>query len=188
MEIVHKIEKSLEQPFKALPSLPNDTKKGLASIWPWLALIAGVLQLLATWSLYTFARDVNRWVDVANEWSVAFGGGRVANSGFTVWVWIAIVVLAVDAIILLVAFPKLQKKQKSGWDLLFLAALINVVYGVVSLFIDGRGGAGSLLFSLIGSAIGFYLLFQVREYFGGNKLANESSAKPTDSTKTTDEE
>lgn len=173
MELVHKIEKALEEPFKSLPALPKDAKKGLASIWPWLALVAGILQLWAAWSLYRWASAVNEIAEWANAWARQVGV-NTTNAGLTVWVWIAIIVLAVDAVILLMAFPKLQKSLKSGWDLLFLAALINLVYGVVSLFIDGRGGLGGLIWTLVASGVGFYLLFQVREHFGGKKL--ESSA------------
>lgn len=174
MELVHKAEKALEQPFGALPALPKETKKGLASIWPWLALIAGILQLVAAWGLYDWARTWGNAINELNRFAASFGVDT-GRSGFTVWVWIAIVVLVIDAVILLAAFPKLQKKQKAGWDLLFLAALINLAYGLVSLFIDERGGIGSLFFALLGSAIGFYLLFQVREHFGGKKLASEAS-------------
>lgn len=182
MELLHKVEKSLEEPFASLPPLPKDLKKGLASIWPWLALIAGVLQLLAAWWLYDWAKYYDKLVDWTNSISTTFGGATV-DSRLTAWVWIAVVMLAVDGIILLLAFPRLQKKLKSGWDLLLLAALINLAYGVISLFIDGRGGMGSLLGALIGSAIGFYLLFQVREYFGGKPLVNSSATKPESSKK-----
>ncbi len=169
MEVVNKAEKALEGPFSSLPVLPKDASKGLAQIVPWLALIGGVLQLASAWWLYDWARTVNEWTEAANRFSAAFGGGRV-NAGLTVWVWLAVAVLAVSGVILLAAFPKLQKKAKAGWNLLLLGVLIYLAYGVVSLFIDGRGGVGSLLGVLIGFAISTYLLFQVREYFGGKAL------------------
>lgn len=177
MELLHRIEKSLEEPFKSLPPLPKEAKEGLAKVWPWLALIAGVLQLLAAWWLYDWAKSFDDVAEWANRWSEALGGPSVANGGMSFWVWVGVFVLVVDAIILLLAFPRLQKKQKSGWDLLFLAGLLNLLYGIVSLFIDGRGGLGSLLWALIGSAIGFYLLFQVREYFGGKALKSTTKTK-----------
>lgn len=174
MELVHKAEKALEPLFSGLPSLPKDTKKGLAGIWPWLALIAGVLQLLAAWWLFDWARNADKWIDATNTFLRAYGADTI-NSGLTAWVWIGIILLAIDGVILLLAYPKLKNGKKLGWDLLFLGALINLVYGVASLFIDGRGGLGSLLWALIGSALGFYLLFQVREHFGGKAI--ESSTK-----------
>lgn len=168
MELVHKAEKALEGIFKSLPPLPKDAKKGLAGIWPWLVLIGGVLQLWSAWQLYRWADSWNKVADWANSWARSLGVDT-HTSGLTVWVWISIAVLAVTAVLLLLAFPKLQKKEKAGWDLAFLAALINLAYGVLTLFIDGRG-AGNLIGALIGSAIGFYLLFQIREFFGGKVL------------------
>lgn len=174
MELVHKAEKALEGPIGSLPPLPKDARKGLAGLFPWLALIGGVLQLLAAWGLYTWASRADDPVDLVNSWAAAAGVQGV-NRGLTVWVWIGALVLLADAVILLMAFPKLQKKQKAGWDLLLLGSLLNVVYGIVSLFIDGRGGAGSLIWTLLWSVVGFYFLFQVREHFGGKALKSNSS-------------
>jgi hypothetical protein len=63
------------------------------------------------------------------------------------------------------AYPALVKRERRGWDLLFLGSLLNVLYSVVTIFINGRG-MGSFLSGLIGSALAFYLLFQVREKYG----------------------
>lgn len=177
MEFVHKAEKALEEPLGTLPALPKETKKGLASIWPWLALIAGVAQLAFALSLYRAARWVDEWADAANQFSRSLGMGQVTDGGLTLWVWLGLIFLIVSAVVLLAAFPKLQKKQKAGWDLLLLGALLNLGYGVVSLFIEGRG-LTSLIMSLVGTAISIYLLFQVREFYGGKQLA--SSTKNAD--------
>jgi hypothetical protein len=67
-------------------------------------------------------------------------------------------------VILLMAYPHLVKRARRGWDLLFLGSLLNVVYSLVSVFIDGRGFSNFLL-SLVGSAIGFYLLFQIKDRY-----------------------
>lgn len=176
MEFVKKAEKSLEEPFGALPALPKETRKGLAAIWPWLALIAGILQVAAALSLYNWAKRTEPIAEWANKVSEAYGGGAV-STGFTLWVWLGLAFLLIDGIILLVAFPKLQRKEKAGWDLLLLAALINLAYGVASLFIDGRGGVSGLIGSLVGSAIGLYLLFQVREFFGGKAVVSVPASK-----------
>ncbi len=44
---------------------------------------------------------------------------------------------------------------------MFYAFLVNVIYGIFILFTD-YGGLGSLIGAVIGSAIGLYLLFQIR--------------------------
>lgn len=167
MDLVHKAEKALEPPIASLPPLPKDAKKFLAGLFPWLALISGIFQLLGAWWLYDAYRRAGEYIDVLNRWAGAYG----YNEGLTAWVWLAVIFLIIDGIILLMAFPKLQKKEKAGWDLLLLAALINVVYGVITLFIDGsRGGLGNLIWTLLWSGVGLYILFQIRESFGGKAL------------------
>lgn len=176
MELVHKAEKALEGLFKSLPALSKDAKKSLAQIWPWLALVGGIIQLWSAWQLYRWADSWSKVADWANSWARSLGVDT-HTSGLTVWVWVSIAVLAVSAVLLLLAFPKLQKQQKSGWDLAFAAGLINLAYGILTLFIDGRG-IGNLIGALIASGIGFYLLFQVREHFGGKRLESTAGSKP----------
>lgn len=165
MLALRKIEDKFAEVFKGLPSLSSTAKESLAKFWPWLALIAGLLQLLAAKWLY----DVTRWAsslnDLANSLAIYYTNTAVGPTSFDKNViYFGIIMLVVDAVILLMAFPHLKKRARRGWDLLFLASLINLVYAVLQLF-RYHGGFGSFLGSIIGSAIGFYLLFQVREKF-----------------------
>ena len=158
-------EDKLSDVFKGLPPLPDSTKEGLAKVWPWLALVGGIVQLLAAWALWNLANWASRVTDIANSLSVYYGGYQAGPSSFDKTViYAGILLLVVDAVILLMAFPKLQKRLRSGWDLLFLGTLINLLFGVVQIFTYQRG-VGSFIGSLIGSALAFYLLFQVREKF-----------------------
>lgn len=176
MEAVKNIEKSLENIFKDLPHLPESTRKGLANIWPWLVLIGGLVQLWAALTLYRLANYTDGLYDLANSLSAIYGVGQVGPSGFdrTV-IYLGVVVLVVEAILLLMAFPKLKNRAKQGWNLIFLVALINVAYSVLQIFTYGRG-FGSFIFSLIGSAISFYLLFEIRGQFGGGKSSKAPKA------------
>lgn len=161
MELVTKVEKSLADVFKSAPKLPNNAKETLVKVWPFLALIFGVLQLFAAWGLYDLTRSVN---NIATY----FGTVLNVNIGYSgkdkFFIYLGIAVLVVDAVIMLMAYPKLVKRLKGGWDLLFLGSLLNVAYSLVNLFITGRG-VGDFLMSLLGSAVGFYLLFQVKEKY-----------------------
>ena len=84
--------------------------------------------------------------------------------------------LVVSAAIMLLAFSPLRAHLKRGWDLLLLGALVNLVYGIVMAFDRSYGGFSSLVSALIGSAIGLYFLFQVREYYGA-----QGTTKPSQS-------
>jgi len=174
MSAVTKLEKQIGGLFKGAPALPENGKEGLVKAWPWIALIFGVLQLLAAWGLWELTRRSERLIDTL---SMYYTNGSYGLSSFDkTMVYVGIVVLLVDAVILLMAYPELKKRAKRGWDLLFLGALLNLGYSIVTLFIDDRG-VGSFIFSLLTSAIGFYLLFQVREKYKSAGGAKKPAAK-----------
>jgi len=169
MELVRKIENKMSDWFKGLPPLPEGGREGLAKAFPWIALVIGILQLIAAWGLWNLTRTVDALNTYVNTYYQA-ATGTTASIGLSstdkMVIYIGLIVLVIDAVILLLAFSPLSKRIRRGWDLLFLSALINLVYAVVSIFINGRGFV-SFIFSLLGSALGFYLLFQVKSKYGG---------------------
>lgn len=146
-------------PFK----IPPDGRKSLAGALWIIALIFGLLQLWLAWNFWHVGHAVDRLVDYANTLSAAYGGSVVTNDLGPMY-YLTLVVLAADAAILLLAAPALKAMRKNGWNLAFYSMLLNVVYGVVVLF-SSHGGFGDLIGALIGSTIGAYLLFQVRDQF-----------------------
>jgi hypothetical protein len=63
------------------------------------------------------------------------------------------------------AYTGLKARNKSGWNMLFLGTIVNLLYGIFSLFDNSHGGAGSLFGAIIASAISFYFLYQIRSYY-----------------------
>ena len=113
-------------------------------------------------------------INYANQISQYTTGVSVGYSSTDkIVIYGGIALLVINAVIFLMAFAPLKLKAQRGWDLLFLASLINIVYGVAQIFISGRG-VGDFILSLIGTAIGLYLLFQVKDYYG--KKGSASSA------------
>jgi len=173
MEMVRKVEDKLADLFKDLPALPKNVKETLAQVWPWLALIFGLLQVAAAWGLWRLM-DTIQQVDQAYGYLAQYVQiTDPISSTDKVFIWVGIAVLIVNAVILLMAFAPLKARLRKGWDLIFLGALLNVVYSVISIFIEGRG-FGTFVVSLLGSAVTFYLLFQVREKFGGKQPATSA--------------
>lgn len=129
---------SLEKFFKQLPSLPASVKEVLVKIAPWLALIFGVLGIIAG-------------LGVLGLSPLALFGGLHASFLFI----IAGVASIVASVLMLIAYPKLVKKQYKGWELLFWSSAVSAVSAVLSLTFG----------TLIGIFIGFYLLFQVKSYY-----------------------
>lgn len=160
------LETKLEEVFvkKAPFQLPQNGKKWIVQWSPWINLVLGLLTLWAAKALWDLGHTVNTLVGYLNDLSVAYGG-NTASPELGVFYWVSLIVLIAEAVLMLAAVPGLMKRSKSrGWNLVFLGALANIAYGVFYLFTD-QGGVGSFISSLIGSAIGLYILFQIREYY-----------------------
>lgn len=163
------LEKSLEGIFiKSAPKLPEGGKTMIVAWLPWLALVGGLCTLLAAWWVWDWAHVASNLADYANTLSRSLGGGDVVGDRLTAGIWLGLIVLVVQAVIYLAAFPAVKARQKRGWDLLLLGLLVNVLYGVVVLFTD-YGGFGTFLGSLLGSVIGLWLLFQIRDKYHGSR-------------------
>ncbi|PIZ63187.1 hypothetical protein COY17_01030 [Candidatus Saccharibacteria bacterium CG_4_10_14_0_2_um_filter_52_9] len=168
MSALQSLETNLEDVFvKNAPALPENGKKMIVEYLPWINLVLGLISLYTVYMLWHWAHlldAANKFIDYANSITQAYGGTTVAGHRLSVVVWASMAVMAVQAVLYILAFPALRARKKSGWDLLFYALLVNVVYGVVVLFSD-YGGVGNLIGSLIGSAVGFYFLFQIRSLY-----------------------
>lgn len=169
MGMLTNLENGLAGLYKGAPKLGNDAKKSLVKVWPWLALIFGILQLLAALSLWQLGHEVNKVVDYTNSLSQAYGIDAASSvSHLNIFYWLSFIVLLLNAVILLMAYSGLKSRAKRGWNLLFYSALLNGVYGVVSAFND-YGGFGSLIVQLLVSAIVLYFLFQTRDQYTSHK-------------------
>jgi hypothetical protein len=165
MGALQKLEDQLAGLFKDLPALPKGAKDALVQYWPYLALLLGILQLLAAWSLWNVANYASKWLDYASSVTGTSVGYSETDK---LIIYGGVVLLTVNAVIFFMAYGPLLKKAKKGWDLLFLTTIINVVYGFVQIFMTSRG-IGSFIGSLVGSAIGLYLLFQIRDRYTRKK-------------------
>lgn len=170
------IENKLNDIFgKSAPKLPEGGKKFFVAWLPIGSLIVGALSLWAAWTLWHWASAADSLSDYANNLCNTFGAGDCVDSRFSVWVWLSLALMAVQGVIYLMAYTGLKAHKKAGWNLLFYGALLNLVYAVVSLFNDYRGGS-SFIGGLIGSAIAFYVLFQIRSAYSGGKAAPATPA------------
>ena len=160
------LEDKLAGLFKAAPKIPENGRKSIVQWLPWISLIFGVVQLLLTLGLWRAGRRVNEFVSSLNEIARSFGV-ESSTPQLNVFYWIALVFLAASAVVLLLAYPGLRDRKKTGWNWLFYGALLNVVYGVFSIFFDSYygGGVSRFIGAVIGTAISFWLLFQVRDHY-----------------------
>ena len=171
MSATNSLEKTLDDLFvKGAPALPPGFKKWLVKYLPWVTIVIGVLTLLATLSLWRAGHTVNQLVDYANQLSQAYGGSNVVSNKLGVGYWLALVTLGAEAILYIAAFPGLRAHKKSGWNLMFYALIVNVAYGFFAIFTT-YAGVGNFIGSLIGAAIGGYLLFQIRSSYSNAKAS-----------------
>jgi hypothetical protein len=170
MSSVDSLEKTLGDAFKGAPKLPQGGKKALVQWLPWINLVLGILSLWTAYALWHWAHLANTLIDYANSLSRSLGGVGVVTHRLSFGIWLGIIVLIIEGLFYLAAFPGTRDHKKAGWDLMFYALLVNAVYGVVILFTN-YGGVGNLIGYLIGTVIGLYLLFQIRDSYGAAKSA-----------------
>jgi hypothetical protein len=132
------IVKSLSNAFKGLPHLPENVREVLVKIAPWLALIFGILGVIGG-VLAILASPV-----------AMLGGVR---SSATVFLTGALTTAA--SILMLLAYPKLQKRAYAGWVYMFWSEALNVIYAIVSVSFG----------SVLGILIGLYVLFEIKQHY-----------------------
>lgn len=125
------------------PAIPTDIKGLIVNLAPWLTLIFALLSLPAI--LFVFGLG-----SVITPFSF-LPGGRAGLSYI-----VSTVVLATAVVLQFLAVPGLFKRTRQGWSLVYYSALVSVLYNLISLNLAGL---------IIGGAISFYILFQVREYY-----------------------
>ncbi len=142
--------------------LPLGARKWIAENSWWLAIIGGVLSLWGAWSFWQLGQYLSGLTQVTNELARLYGANYTTDLGF-MW-YVALAGLVVQGALLLLAVSPLKNMKKSGWDLLFYVSLVSLVVGLVYVFVPGYG-LGSLIGSVLGAAISWFFLFQIRSRF-----------------------
>lgn len=139
------LENTLEEYLvkKAPFTLPTGVKDFIVMIAPWFTLVGLILAIPAILMVFGLGAIVA---------PMAFLGGVKAGTTFTVSIAISIVALVLNAL----ALPGLFKRTKSGWNFVFYSSLVGVISNIVTFSIGGL---------IIGSLLGLYVLFQVKEYY-----------------------
>ncbi len=152
------LEKFLEDLFtkKITYQLPPKAKETIVKIAPWVILIVIVLSLPAVFAIFGLSSFVS-----------SFGG-------FSSRYYIGVVVLIIQVVLMIMAFSPLQKREIKGWNYIYYSDLVSVVYALFSSYT-----LGSFVWSLLGSAIGLYILFQVKSHYKTSVSAPTTPSAPT---------
>lgn len=141
--MVDELEVKLEEIFVGkLWTLPKKAKEIIVTIAPYLSIISLIIVVPMVLGL----------LGMSFFTPVAFLGGLRMGFGYTLSVVFGLVggILAVSVI------PGLFKRQLKAWKILFWVSLINALGRLLSMDL------GNLI---IGTAISWYILFQVKEYY-----------------------
>lgn len=128
---------------KKAPSLPNDVKEFIVKFGPWITLVILIISLPAILFVLGIGAIFSPF---------AFLGG--ASTGVSYM--LAMIVLAATVILEAVAIPKLLRRERAGWNLVFYASLLGFVSSILK---------GDIVGTIIGTLISMYILFQVKSYY-----------------------
>jgi hypothetical protein len=139
--------KPLQDVYTKAPALPKNATDALVSIAPWLALIFGVLAILAgVGGLGIFT--------AFSPFAYMYAG-----VGYTAFLLVASVIGIAEGALMVLAFMPLKKRAIRGWNLLVWGEGLAIISSVVSLRV------GDVVWAIVGAAIAFYVLFQVKSYY-----------------------
>ena len=163
METVHSLEKTIGAWYKDVPHLPKGLTTWLVNNAWWIVVIGVVLSVF---SLFVVIPSVLFVLGLSTGVSGMLGYALVnADLGAANWIimFIGIVSLIIVTILEAMAINPLKSKLKKGWELLFVATLVNfafsILQGLVAVDIVG------IFFTALWSAVGIYVLFEVRSGF-----------------------
>lgn len=131
----------VEDWFLKLPALPKGGREAIVGITPWIALIFGILGVLASLAGIGVLTALSPFVYV--------GGGHPLGA------ILSSILGLVASILLLVAYPGTKARKMHGWNMLFWSELASLVGAVVAISVSG----------VLVSLIAFYLLYQIKSYY-----------------------
>jgi len=139
--------KLLDKYYVKLPAFPKGLNEFIVAVAPWLALIFGVLGILA--GVNTFGA-----LSVMTPFA-AFAGVQ----GYAFATIFSAIILLLQGLIGILAFAPLKAKKVRGWNLMFYSLLLSLLSSLAYLNVY------TILNALIGALIGYYVLYQVRAFY-----------------------
>jgi hypothetical protein len=128
---------------KKAPALPENAKEFLVKAAPYLSILGVVMSLPAIFAVLGLGA-------IAAPFAALGGVSAFAGLSFS------IIFLIINVVLMVMAIPGLFKRSMGAWRLMFYSTLVSAVSSLVSFSLGGL---------IIGTAIGFYFLFQLKSYY-----------------------
>jgi hypothetical protein len=142
-----KLEECLAPIFAKAPHLPQNWRKGITLIAPWLALVFGILGLVGFLG--------------TSQLGVLLSPLVALRHGFSgIMAFFVVLLNFVTLILAILAFSPLSEMRKVGWDYIFYAFITSSLATIIYFFISASG-----LRDVVVILIGAYILFEVRERY-----------------------
>lgn len=163
MESLHKLETTIAGWYSGLPHLPKNVQKWIGeNVW-WIILVVFILSVFGIFSLIAGITALATLSSAAYGVYGAYGMSQ-ANAGMALTAaWITLAGAIVTTVILGLAISPLKEGKKKGWDLIFLSDIAYLVITIVGLLVSFN--FGGIIGTAIGTAIGFYFLFEIRGHY-----------------------
>lgn len=133
----------VEDWFLKLPPLPKNGREAIVSITPWIALIFGILGVLAGLAGIGLLTAFSPFLFLGSGFNGAAGSILSALLGL------------IGSILLLAAYPGTRSHKRQGWNMLFWSEVVNLIGAVIAISVSG----------VVISLIMFYLLYQIKTYY-----------------------
>lgn len=147
MQFLKQIEQTLDEYFgKKAPQLPQNIKEILVKFAPYLTILGVILTIPAILIIFGLG-------SVATVLA-PMGGVPAVSTLPTMWLSTAFLIPVI--ILEVMAIPGLFSRSAKAWQYLFWAQLISIISSLLQLNIIG---------AVLGAAIGFYILFQVKSLY-----------------------
>jgi hypothetical protein len=176
METISKLEVTIASWYKGLPHLPEGARKWIANnVW-WLVLIGVILSLMVLIPAFSVLFFSNAVITAYGAPSDYYGAAFIPAL-------LSLIILVADLVLSILAISPLKAQHKRGWTLLFMTMLLGVLSAVLSLLASQQ--FGSFISGIIGTAIGGYFLFEIRDRFSlvGAKTVKSAASGETSAQK-----
>lgn len=172
MNMMKKLETKLADIFSQLPHLPANVRLWLAqNIW-WIVMVVTVIIAINLF-LFTIGALLVGALFTAGGFLV---GGPIGGAigGIALVISTIIFIFTLIAIVILsLAITHLKTRRKRGWYLLFILQMVGMIFTAIAFLLTFE--PLTMLFNLLSIAIGLYLLFEIREYFGDHGKATREN-------------
>lgn len=154
-----KLIDQVEAPFRQLPHIPAGVSRFLANLMPWASILVGLFSLFSVLALTPLIFGASTLI---NSLSVMVDSTPYLIGNINpIYYVLSAVLLLMDGLLLLVAFPALRRKELRGWALVFWSNVVSSIHTLVGMAFAGD----EIVTGLLGILIAFYVLFEVKKWF-----------------------